>query len=80
MNYVAASDKTGDWEVSIGRGLTKDGQEQVQISIHRMRSRGGFEMQYEGITVDPGTWNALITVVGNLRHFTEAQEIIASKP
>ncbi len=75
MNFISVSDKTGDLTVSVQKGLTDEGKEQVSLSIMRKAKVSCGFISQEVICCDVGEWMALVTVVGNLREFLAAQEV-----
>lgn len=66
MEAISAQDKVGDRTVTVHRGLTKDGEEQVEISVYRISSRLG-SVTSESMSFDISEFMALITVVQKLR-------------
>ena len=78
MISIGATDKVGEYEVSVGDGLTKTGERQTQISITRFKKQLG-EFYGENITCNVSEWLAFFTAVDKLRKALSEHELTSSE-
>jgi hypothetical protein len=73
MNSIAVHETVPGYTVTVQRGFTKDGRDQMQISI--MEEPGSLPSMPENICCDVPTWMAFVKVVDDLRRFASEQEL-----
>jgi len=74
MDHITVQDKVSGYTVTVHRGFTKEGKNQMEISLFR-HPKDMFYGTAENIICDVPTWMGFVAVVDRLRNFAASQEL-----